>query len=150
MPGLGRWWWSFFPFPHSSKIPPPSATHPPTQGTPMPVSVPLRNPAFPACLLLQGLSRPAWAPVKGWSEPSGVLGNGYRRMPPHIRVEAPGKRVRDQHYFLNKRGLVFLVCDFLSPFPSERVWGQGCQRFLKTQFIPLLLAGGCTRMLEEL
>lgn len=101
-------WCSSFPFPHSSKIPPPSATHhPPTQGTPMPVTVPLRNPALPACLLLQGLSRPAWAPVKGWSEPSGVLGDGRRRMPPHIRVETPGKGLRDQLCFLNKRGLVF-------------------------------------------
>lgn len=117
---------------------------PPTQGTPTPVPVPLRNPDLPACLLLQGLSRPTWAPVKGWSEPSGVLGHGRKRTPSHINGEAPRKRLRDPLYFLNKRGLVFFWCATFCHHLYQRE-SRGLPEISEDTACSLLLAGGCTR-----
>lgn len=59
------------------------------------------------------------------------------------RWSHPGKDGGTNSVFSIKGGCFFLVWNFLSPCPSERVWGQGCQISEDTA-CSLLLAGGCT------
>lgn len=117
MPGLRRWWYSSLPFPHSSKSPPPSATRLPPEHpharhsapTPPPEPCPPCTPTSPgpeqtSVCPWEGMEGPLCSTSPGAGGPCGWV---QKDATSFLRVESPGKRLRDQLCFLNKRRWLF-------------------------------------------